>query len=140
MKATAKCRKAVQLNTLPPTENATHEHIKRVYFQVQSWLGNKLAPEQWGWEYKINILMPVSMTQDPAPQKILKALFCNCQKGCAPSSACSCRKSGLFCTEVCTGCHGASCLNFMTVIEDVETVMQQVNTHKHGGHIEHESL
>lgn len=56
------------------------------------------------------------------------------------SSACSCRKSGLYCTEVCTGCHGASCLNVTSRIEDVETLMQEVNSQKAEDHIEHESL
>jgi len=40
--------KAVKLSTLPPTSSAAQQHLYRVCYQVQTWLGNKLNPEDWG--------------------------------------------------------------------------------------------
>jgi hypothetical protein len=33
--------KAVNLNTLPPTSSAAQQHLFRVYYHVQTWLGNE---------------------------------------------------------------------------------------------------
>lgn len=41
-------KKEVVLASLPPTESALRERTKRVYFQIQVWLGNDLNPEEWG--------------------------------------------------------------------------------------------
>lgn len=103
------------MSNLPPTENAAIEHLKRVYFQVQLWLGNDDLPEKWGWENKDQFLTPIKMTQAPAPESLLKNIFCNCQKDC--TAACGCRKSGLYCTQVCGGCQGSTCLNSSPSIE-----------------------
>ena len=107
MKATAKSKKAVQLNILPPTENAAAEHLKRVYLQIQLWLGHEAKPEDLGWKNCGNILKPIPISKAPAPEVLLKTLFCNCKTTC---TACSCKKSGLFCTEACN-CNSTSCLN-----------------------------
>lgn len=37
--------KPVKLNLLPPTFDAAQQHLFRVYYQVQKWLGNELNPE-----------------------------------------------------------------------------------------------
>lgn len=39
-----------RLSSLPPTAGALTEHAKRVYLQIQTWLGNVLRPEEWGWK------------------------------------------------------------------------------------------
>ncbi|GBN92013.1 hypothetical protein AVEN_166114-1 [Araneus ventricosus] len=36
--------KVVNLNTLPLTSIAAQQHLFRVYYHVQTWLGNKLIP------------------------------------------------------------------------------------------------
>lgn len=36
-----------QLVNLPCTADAAMEHLKKVYLQVQSWLGNYLQPIKW---------------------------------------------------------------------------------------------
>ena len=38
---------------LPPTKKAALQHFKRVYLQVQQWLGEKLSPNEWGWKQKV---------------------------------------------------------------------------------------
>ena len=70
------------MKNLPPTENAGIEYLKRVYFQVQLWLGNDDLPEKWGWEYTNDFLTLINMTQAPAPESILMKFFCNCKKCC----------------------------------------------------------
>jgi len=101
--------KAVKLSTLPPTSSAAQQHLYRVYYQVQTWLCNKLNPEDWGWIMVKNILEPIKTLMSPAPDILLHSIFCNCSKGCG--GKCSCRKIGLHCSAVCGHCHGQSCLN-----------------------------
>jgi hypothetical protein len=43
-------KKRVQLACLSPTSASTQQHLFRVYYQVQVWLGNKLDSEDWGWK------------------------------------------------------------------------------------------
>lgn len=47
---------AVKFSLLPPTSSAAQQHIYRVYYQIQTWLGREIDPEQWGWELKNDIL------------------------------------------------------------------------------------
>lgn len=54
-----KLNKPVQLSNLPPTSAATHQHINRVYYQIQTWLGNDLEPQEWGWVMRIELLEPI---------------------------------------------------------------------------------
>ncbi|KAK4887050.1 hypothetical protein RN001_003321 [Aquatica leii] len=65
----------------------------------------KKPPEEWGWKYECGILTPETMTQLPAPQSLLKMIFCTYKTGCG------CRKNGLSCTVACLECNGNSCNN-----------------------------
>lgn len=47
--------KPVKLNLLSSTDSAVEEHLFRVYYQVQKWLGNELNHEDWGWILKKKI-------------------------------------------------------------------------------------
>lgn len=100
---------AVKLPSLPPTAAATHQHLYRVYYQMQTWLGKDMDPQQWGWILNNNVLDPVTTLLPPAPDILLNSIFCNCTKGCGAS--CGCRKVGLACSIVCGNCHGQSCFN-----------------------------
>ncbi|CAH0556725.1 unnamed protein product [Brassicogethes aeneus] len=104
-----KSKKQVQLSCLPPTSVAAHQHLFRVYYQVQVWLGYQLDPTDWGWKLVNNTLEPVQTLLPPAPDKLLNTIFCNCKKGC--SAKCGCKKIGLFCSLACTNCEGRSCSN-----------------------------
>lgn len=43
--------KSVQIASLPPTEDAAQQHMKRVYLQIQYWKNNsQIPPENWGWK------------------------------------------------------------------------------------------
>lgn len=102
-------KKQVQLACLPPTSVAAHQHLFRVYYQVQTWLGYQLDPSDWGWKLVDNALEPIQTLLPPAPEKLLNTIFCNCKKGC--SAKCGCKKVGLFCSLACTNCQGRSCSN-----------------------------
>ncbi|KAK9872193.1 hypothetical protein WA026_016247 [Henosepilachna vigintioctopunctata] len=104
-----KLNKPVQLSTLPPTSVAAHQHINRVYYQIQTWLGNDLEPQEWGWMLENGILEPIRTLLPPAPTELLNIIFCNCKNGCG--SRCGCRKSGLLCSLACGQCNGQACLN-----------------------------
>lgn len=39
-----------KLEKLPPTVGAAVQHSYRVYFQLQTWLGNEVQPTEWGWK------------------------------------------------------------------------------------------
>ncbi|GBN93114.1 hypothetical protein AVEN_72877-1 [Araneus ventricosus] len=83
--------KRVQLPCLPPTSAAAYQHLCRVYYQVQVWLGNELDPENWEWVLKDNSLEPIQTLLPPAPEKPLNTIFCNCKKGF--NYNCGCEKS-----------------------------------------------
>lgn len=101
--------KRVQLSCLPPTYASAYQHLFRVFYKVQVWLGNDLNPEDWGWKLMNNNLEPIQTLLPPAPEKLLNTIFCNCKKGC--TNNCGCRKVGLYCSLVCTNCRGQSCTN-----------------------------
>ncbi|KAJ8896983.1 hypothetical protein PR048_002329 [Dryococelus australis] len=63
---------------------------------AQTWLGSELNPEHWGWVVKNNLLEPIMTLLPPAPDVLLKAIFCNCTKGWGTNYGC--RKDGLPCS------------------------------------------
>lgn len=118
IKATTK-NNSVKLSSLVPTVDALNEHIKRVYFQTQTWLGNKnIGPTDWGWINNEGSLQPIKMLNQPAPEELLKMIFCNCKTGCG--AACSCRKVGLFCNATCGTCSGDNCQNCLPITDQEE--------------------
>lgn len=109
IKATTK-DSAAKLSSLVPTVGAINEHTKRVYLQTQIWLNNKnIHPTDWGWVSNEGLLNPIKTVDPPAPQDLLKMIFCNCKKGCETS--CGCRRVGLFCNVTCGACSGDNCQN-----------------------------
>lgn len=122
----AKCtrlNKPVQLSSLPPTAAAAQQHLFRVYYQIQTWLGRDLDPKQYGWTSNKNLLEPIPTLLPPAPDELLNSIFCNCTKGCG--SNCGCRKLGLPCSIICGFCRGQSCLN--TAFDDTTAESSDVN-------------
>lgn len=60
----------------------------------------------------------MKMKELPAPEELLKMIFCHCKKGCGAS--CGCRKVGLYCNATCSGCSGEDCSNSTPIVEDDE--------------------
>lgn len=106
------------LVSLPPTAAATKQHSFRTYHQVQTWYGIEKNPEERGWKKSKSGLTPVKTTKDPAPEKLLKFISCECKKGCV--SACGCKKAGLKCSVICMYCNGDACSNVAIILNDSE--------------------
>ncbi|GFY54545.1 uncharacterized protein TNIN_441451 [Trichonephila inaurata madagascariensis] len=113
-----KLNKPVQLANLPPTSAAAHQHINRVYYQVQTWLGNDLKPPKWGWILLNEFLEPITAILSPAPDELLNTIFCNCKN--SRGSRCGCRKSGLQCSSACGQCNGQACFNASRYESDLD--------------------
>ncbi|KAK3928365.1 Protein lin-54-like protein [Frankliniella fusca] len=98
-----------KLQNLPPSPAAASLHSARVYLQVQAWKGRALPATEWGWKLCGGQLQPVLTPLDPAPERLMKLIVCNC-KTCS-TNTCECRKAGLRCTSICGQCAGISCEN-----------------------------
>ncbi|XP_045475385.1 uncharacterized protein LOC123686399 isoform X2 [Harmonia axyridis] len=103
-------KKEVILASLPPTESALREHTKRVYYQIQQWLGNNLNPDDWGWRRTLFMMIPIMSNAEPAPKELIDKVSCSCKTNCL-SARCGCKKSGLKCNKFCKSCQGQSCDN-----------------------------
>ena len=90
--------------SLPPTSAAAKQHSYRTLHTVQQWLGNNFNPTEWGWALTDDILVPVGTDQPVAPECLLNMVSCGCKAGCG--RACSCRKLGLHCSQMCSHCLG----------------------------------
>lgn len=83
-------------------------------------LGRKLDPTQFGWRILGDRLTPIPSKLGAAPDSLLKLIRCGCTKGCTIN--CECRRAGLPCRLLCTGCQG-QCSNAESVdLEDEEAV------------------
>ncbi|CAH1104110.1 unnamed protein product [Psylliodes chrysocephalus] len=96
MYAEATNSKKVDLVFIIPTANALTEHIKRVYFQVQSiskqGQDETLDPLEWGWELVDGELSSVTMSQEAGSEKILSKISCSCEIDCG--TRCECAEEG----------------------------------------------
>ena len=96
---------------LPPTNDTAKFHSFRVYYLVQVVLGNEnLQATDWGWKVVNGQLYPRTMDNAPAPESLLKVIKCGCTLYC-DSNQCTCKKNGLFCTELCENCDAGNCIN-----------------------------
>ena len=100
-----------RLQCLPLTSAAAKYHSYRAYFAIQEMLENPedLVPTDWGWALQDGILCPVYTDREVAPDAVLNIVSCGCKTNCG--KRCSCRKAGLYCTAMCSSCHGQTCLN-----------------------------
>ena len=68
-----------------------------------------MQPEEWGWKVINGKLLPVMINQSPAPENILRIIWCNCHADY--STRCTCRKHSLVFSSVCGQCRGSGCTN-----------------------------
>lgn len=99
----------LKLALMPPTDGALKEHVKRVYLQVQCWIGNDLNPCEWGWKNTGQILEPIFFLDPLIPENLMKKYNCGCRTGC--NNRCSCRNLGKNCSRFCKFCKGMTCSN-----------------------------
>ena len=91
-------------DVLPPTCDSLIQHIYRANFQAASWY-QCLSPEVDlpspvgnGWTLDNNELEITWMTRPPA-----ECVECKCKTGCS-TMRCSCKKTDLKCTDLCSFC------------------------------------
>ena len=97
------------MDTLPPTQAALVEHIKRASYQaghvcrclhVTVANPNLPSPSEWGWVQTINGSWEVKWTELPeASQACRELIRSSCKKGCR--SRRKCVKAVLQCTALC---------------------------------------
>ena len=98
--------KAAQSDHLPPTQDALHLHLQQANYQAVIWSRDLEAkpavptPSNHGWQLVDSVLTIEWLRQRPAPDELLLLVRCSCQSGCA-SNRCSCRRSGMQCTDAC---------------------------------------
>ncbi|CAC5380091.1 unnamed protein product [Mytilus coruscus] len=77
----------------------------RAYFKVQTWIGGEeIDPCDFGWLIVNGKLMPIKTTKQPAPQRLLSIIRCNCKTNC-DNRRYTCRNIS------CGECRGQSCMN-----------------------------
>ena len=59
----------------------------------------------FGWQVENGRMIPKKTDQNPAPQELLKAIFCKCKTDCS-TFRCTCKKFNLTCTDLCSVCQG----------------------------------
>ena len=104
-------RKGRDIEAIPFTSDALHQHAKRSTYQSGHCWGNSLVPSpllpcssEWGWVKVANDMWaPWWMTIPQASQSCQKLLKCGCrsERGCTCVGRCKCVKAELPCTALC---------------------------------------
>ena len=71
-KLASQTKTAVEPENLGPTTDAAHQHILRMYRQIEEWKGNHLNEEKYGFKRTPRGFMPVEMTKKIVPPELLK--------------------------------------------------------------------
>ena len=108
-------------DALPPNSDCLMHHIARSNFQATSW-NRCLSPILQlppaagnGWQLESDGQLQILwMSRPSAPESLLEFVQCKCKTECK-TQRCSCLKSGLKCTEVCS-C--SQCLNNPQVTDE----------------------
>ena len=116
----------VKPERLPPTPSATNLHSRRAYLQVMQWMGNSdgMDPTKWGWTVQHEKCVPCMMDINPAPDKLLKMIQCNCSAKCN-TLQCTCKRHGLQCTRACGHCQHGNCDN---MIQEQDSDEENIDT------------
>ena len=100
------------IDNCPPTQDALMQHTLRAILQASIWANclERAEPEldvnDWGWSVDSTGSIAPKLTTLPKASQACKELkHCKCKKGkCASSSACTCKRFSLPCTELCACC------------------------------------
>ena len=99
--------KGCSQESLPPTSNAAHFHIRRAHYETLLWKqATSTNPElpqitTTGWVLnEENRMVSKLMSLHPIPDACTAIISYGCTKGCN-SQRCGCRKCDLGCTTVC---------------------------------------
>ena len=129
---TQKTNEVVKLCTLPPTNEAFEEHVKRSHFQASIWKAAlcdqppSLIVNKFGWmeDTKNKMLIPTAVKTGvaPAPPGLLQTIRCGCssEQPCA-TARCGCVSSQMSCTSFCSCFTEENCCNLWTKVISRET-------------------
>ena len=111
------------LRSLPPTEDAFRQHVKRAIFQTCIWVKADQArpmipdPFKFGW-IREDTVKPLLTTISPVPTHYAESAYCICKKKCGPK--CPCRKLGS-CALLCAcGETNENCSSSLVLLECFE--------------------
>ena len=111
------CQKGHSNENLPPTLDGLHQHTKRANYQAYIWkkalvaIQNLPSAAEHGWEIKSEVLQPVLLTKEPAPQGLLELTVFPCKKSECWRCDCACRSKDMPCTEACACMATENCQN-----------------------------
>lgn len=121
-------RHQAEAEKLPPTKDALNFHILRAHYQSMVWNQAFTArpqipsPDRYGWTNESGTYRPVITVSKPAPEAVLELVRCGCGVGKCKTNACSCRRSSMICSEMCS-CEAEEdkCTNVETALEPETT-------------------
>lgn len=105
------CSRMPKLCSLPPTDAAFQENLKRAHLQTFLWknalklVPQKLDPLEFGWKKDGDMLCPTTVPSGYklVPDYIQKIISCNCSSDTPCESVrCGCNKAGMTCSVFCT--------------------------------------
>ena len=88
-------KKQAQSESLPPTQEALWQAIKRANYQAIVWNLDNVPepqhppPETSGWKLEDNRWVPVMTSLPPAPEAIIQLVKCGCVKSKCSSNRCN---------------------------------------------------
>ena len=97
-----------KIKSVPPTDSALDEHIKRAHLQTMLWkAADQIEPpnaniSQFGWDIIDGRPTPTTGVSEVAPRELMKVVACGCiaHNACSRYS-CSCHAAGSSCTSCC---------------------------------------
>ena len=99
------------LESIPPTQAALFQHVKRAILQSSFYWHQALSAQQeithfsgWGWQKdNTSTWQLLWTTLDDASVACTTLLHCGCNKAC--TGRCKCNRTGVQCTAICKcGC------------------------------------
>ena len=108
----------IDYRTLPPTSDTADHHGRRVFLQVQDWLGDQsLNPAEHGWLLKdhplfgpgagdLKVYFPKWTVKGALPAGLVQIISCGCKTDCSKAQHCRCLRAKQDCTELCKHCDG----------------------------------
>ena len=98
--------KTRDVDRLPPTSDALHQHLKRSVYQASIWVtaSEALMPHHnstdYGWKEDNGRLIPVWTRLSEAKEVFYLDILCSCKQSCS-SLRCKCTKANLKCSLLC---------------------------------------
>jgi len=101
---------AQTMETLPPTQDALLQHVRRIAYQSGIWCTSDQSEqhvptaEDWGWTFYADnqSWIPVWNILPVASKACSGLVTCSCKSHTGCGGRCTCKKASWNCTELCT--------------------------------------